>query len=244
MLLLDCGNTRLKWRHISPARVQQGIFDYHTDTLQAAPFWSLLQADDVIWAASVAKLEWREQLEQVAQQRQLRVPRFAISEVRQGGVINGYREPQKLGIDRWLAILAAWRECRTACIIIDAGSALTVDIVDHEGHHQGGHIVPGLALQQRSLLTQTAQVRFDADHRQSIAPGRDTQAAVLNGTLAMAIGYLRYLLHEAWHSSPTTPVIFITGGDAERLLPLLNVSANVRPHLVLDGLYHYAQEHP
>jgi len=244
MLLIDCGNSRLKWRLITTERVQHGVMDYHDDNLANAPFWSALSRDSVMWVASVANAALREQLSRMARERGLPMPRFAQSEVMQGGLHNGYRDTQKLGVDRWLAMLAAWRECRSACLVIDAGSAITVDLVDHEGKHGGGHIVPGLALQQRSLLQQTAQVRFQAQISHNVAPGRDTQTAVSNGTLAMAVGYLRYVLHEAWHSAATAPVIFITGGDAETLLPFMNVPVNVRAHLVLDGLYLFAQEHP
>lgn len=243
MLLLDCGNTRLKWRYLGAQSAHTGTFDYHHHDLASAEFWSYVKPDDAIWLASVANQIVCEQVQQITMHNAFSGPRFARSEAMQAGLLNGYDEPPKLGIDRWLAMLAAWHECRGACIVIDAGSALTVDFVDHEGKHLGGHIVPGIALQQRTLLQQTAQVKFNPQTPNSVAPGRNTQAAVCNGSLAMAVGYLRFLLLDAWESSAVVPAIFITGGDAGNLLPYLPTPLNLRPHLVLDGLTFYANEH-
>jgi type III pantothenate kinase len=242
MLLIDCGNTRLKWRHINALHTQMGVVDYHHEALAMAAFWSYLTKDETIWIASVANSSLLEQLQAIARQKQLPEIRLARSETMQMGLINGYREPNKLGVDRWLAMVAAWNECRTACMVIDAGSALTVDWIDADGKHAGGHIVPGLNLQQRTLLQQTARVKFMPQILDSVAPGRETQAAVCNGSLAMAVGYLRFLLNEVGQKSPIPPVFFLTGGDADVLSPWLHTPMHLRPHLVLDGLTLYANE--
>lgn len=245
MLLVDIGNSRLKWRLVRPEGVTTGVFSHQEQSLESAPCWAALMPAETVWLASVASVERLQALTAFLQeQRQVLVFR-ARAEPMQAGLHNGYRAYEQLGVDRWLAMLAAWRECRSRCLVIDAGTALTVDLISAQGQHEGGHIVPGLQMQQQSLLKSTAQVRFAAGPGAfQTGPGRDTGAAVRNGVQAMLIGYLRHLVQEAWASSADAPILFVTGGDAESLATALNLPANIRPHLVLDGLGLYAHEHP
>lgn len=243
MLLIDMGNTRMKWRRVSRAGVSEGSWSQFQGEWAKADCWSLLEPDEAVWIASVADANRKECLTRLGLQSTGKAPRFAIAEPMQSGVTNGYKDKARLGIDRWLAILAAWRECRQRCVVIDAGSALTVDLINERGEHEGGHIVPGLHMQMNVLLQATAQVRFDGRLARSLMPGRDTETAVTQGVMCMTTGYLRYLLQEAWQSGPEMPVVFLTGGDAEHLAPYVNLPVNVRKHLVLDGLGLYVQEH-
>lgn len=242
MLLVDCGNSRLKWRLGSGVAMQHGVVDYHSMPINDAPFWSLLSPHDSIWIASVAQSDVVTAIHANAQQRGLSTPHVARSQAVQMGLKSGYLEPQKLGVDRWLALLAAWQVCQRDCVVIDAGSALTVDRVNARGQHLGGHIVPGLTLLQDCLLNKTAQVKFSPQHSRSVQPGNTTQTAVSHGGLAMAVGYLRFVLQEAWTPCDVAPAIFLTGGDAALLIPFLPESTTVVPQLVLDGLFHYATD--
>lgn len=164
----------------------------------------------------------------------------ARSAARVAGVTSAYREPATLGVDRWLAILAARAKCSGLCVVIDCGTALTMDIVEAGGRHRGGYIVPGLALQWRALEG-TARIRLsgrdagvsDTDS----SPGRSTQEAVRHGSVAMVSGWL--VNDEAVRQAGSEQGLFVAGGDAGLLVPgLQKAGLEVRrePDLVLDGL--------
>lgn len=241
MLWLDVGNTRIKWQLDTGAGTLAGAAAHAGgDSLAAAPIWQELTAGTPIWVACVASPALRQRIEQLAMQANCPQVRWAVSGATLGGVQNSYAEPSRLGVDRWLAMLAAWQERAEAALVIDAGSAITVDWVDGTGRHRGGHIVPGLSLLEQALRRGTAGVRAAAIQAQSLAPGVSTDEAVNHGVLAMAAGYLRYVLTEAWPGSEQARIL-LCGGDGPLLEPYLPRPAVWRANLVLDGLRHYAR---
>ena len=94
----------------------------------------------------------------------------AKTQATQQGLVNSYPEPHKMGVDRWLAMLAVWREVHSAFVLIDAGSALTFDWVNDAGEHQGGHIIPGLSLMHKALKTNTDRIHFDTENIATASP--------------------------------------------------------------------------
>ena len=157
-------------------------------------------------------------------------PGYARSVRMLAGVVNGYREPERLGVDRWLALLTAWRELHGGAVVVSAGTALTVDILAADGQHNGGYIVPGLRLMRHALVSGTSGVRPAAETLPSLAPGRSTTEAVLHGCMAMAVALI-----ERARRDVATPVV-LSGGDAGALAPWLAGPVLQRPDLVLDGL--------
>ena len=155
---------------------------------------------------------------------------FVRSEASRNGLRNAYAEPQRLGVDRWLAMLALWTELRGACCIVSAGTALTVDLVDSSGQHLGGYIAPGLVTQQQAVLGAT---RFE--HRDTRAPyrnepGNDTESCVREAALAAALGLIEHSTRDF------DGLRVLVGGDADILRPHLNADWQTRPDLVLRGL--------
>lgn len=155
-----------------------------------------------------------------------------------GGVFCGYREPSRLGVDRWLAVLAVRERCPEAFVVVDAGTALTVDVVDERGHHLGGYIAPGLAMMADSLVANTWGVRTDGGTEPSMRPGVVTVEAVMHGCLASAVG-----LVEAVVVRQAVTALFLTGGDAEILRDNIQsqgrggrLRVSLDPQLVLAGL--------
>ncbi|MFA5496107.1 MAG: type III pantothenate kinase [Porticoccaceae bacterium] len=155
-----------------------------------------------------------------------------------GGLRCGYREPSRLGIDRWLALLAARDQCGGAFAVVDAGTALTVDVVDGRGRHLGGYIAPGLTMMADSLVANTWGVRTDEGAHASLAPGTFTAEAVMHGCLASAVG-----LVEAVVARQVVAALFLTGGDADILKANIlssqmqqRLRITVDRHLVLAGL--------
>jgi type III pantothenate kinase len=152
------------------------------------------------------------------------------------GLRNGYRDPMQLGTDRWLAMLAARRAKPGAVCVIDAGTALTVDLVEADGHHLGGFILPGPELMRRSLEQATGDIRQRVAARAAGAerqgPGRDTAGAIEGASLQAALG----LVDRARTMTATPAGLVVSGGAAPALLTGLPADAAHRPRLVLEGL--------
>jgi type III pantothenate kinase len=166
-----------------------------------------------------------------------------------GQVANQYQDPARLGVDRWLAMLAAYQRVQGPCIIIDGGTALTLDILDSEGLHQGGFILPGLSLMARSLEQNTAIKLSTRGQVPSIAPGHSTDQAVRNGILAAVIALIERLHREQSDLDSGGVRVVLTGGDAATISATLEHSvlhpgpvtgvgepAEIVKDLVLDGL--------
>jgi type III pantothenate kinase len=161
---------------------------------------------------------------------------FARSVPRLGGVVNGYANPQQLGVDRWLGIIAGYHEVGSVVHVIDCGSAITADLVDRGGVHRGGYISPGVAMMTQSLLHGTDRVRFASRSQiREATPGKDTSEAVAHGALLAACGFVSQACGR-FNEISGDAVVLLTGGDAELIQRTLGLRANLRPSLVLDGL--------
>lgn len=151
---------------------------------------------------------------------------------------NVYKIPEQLGIDRWLAMIAVWTETKKGFIVVDAGSALTLDVVDNSGQHLGGHIIPGLSMQKKSLTADTDKVLFESNSDASAYRlGHSTSEAVHNGCLSTLCSYIAEMYN--YHKGNDNLPLILTGGDADILSKALSVDNNVQKHLVLNGLYSY-----
>jgi type III pantothenate kinase len=161
LLALDAGNTRIKWgvaqgtRWVAAGAVATAEPAALAEALEAAPGAALAIASNVAGAALQGELHRLCRDHGVA----LRVIR---SEALQLGVANGYREPAQLGSDRWAALIAAHRAHRGHKLVVNAGTALTIDALTAEGRFLGGIIVPGPALMRASLDRGTAGLRTGA----------------------------------------------------------------------------------
>lgn len=239
ILELDVGNTRAKWRLLDAAgaRVDGGAIPRSALLGPAAAPWGV--RPQRVRVASVAGADHDERLAQRLRTDGADQVGFARSAPRAGRVSNGYREPARLGVDRWLAVVAAAERCRGAVLVVDAGSALTVDPVTADGRHLGGWIVPGLAMMRSALLERTAGIRFDpAGTGSGTAPGSGTREAVDHGTFIMSLDFIRGRLAWLRDAEPSARLL-VTGGDgmlyAEQLRES-GVEVEAVPELVLDGL--------
>ena len=161
---------------------------------------------------------------------------FASTSARLAGVRCGYGDPGQLGVDRWLAAVAAWQRVRDAVAVVSVGTAATVDLVDAAGQHQGGFIAPGLRLLTESLRQRTADVRPEPRAEPRLMPGSDTAGAVAAGTFVMLLAYVEATLAGITSRNASPVAVFLTGGDAPLLAPHLTMPAISEPALVLDGL--------
>ncbi|MDC0088883.1 type III pantothenate kinase [Porticoccaceae bacterium] len=232
ILQIDAGNTRIKWR------VRDGLKTVAegAQLTQSLRTEGLLKLPDVIslTAAQLSNVAGEDVTEclsrQLASQFEI-VLQVAVVSAKVGAVTCGYRSPEQLGVDRWMAVLAAFRQAGRALIVIDAGSAVTVDIVNHEGFHKGGYIVPGVKLMQKALWQGTERVKVDQltlEH--GLIAGVTTEEAVGRGATLMLSSLIERLADE--HRAE----LIITGGDGLLLQSQLSHRADYSADLVLDGL--------
>lgn len=236
ILEVDAGNTRVKWRVVDASGriVCRGVdAELRMGMLDACEDIELARARVCSVRGAVAN----ELLREVLEQEYALSPEFAVSSRELGGLVNGYRSPEKLGVDRWLAMLSARRRWPSDdLLIIDSGSATTLDIVSKAGLHQGGYIVPGLRLQLESLSRGTTLPGFTTPGCQPWLPGRDTEAAVRGGVARMLSAWI---MEEARTRFGGGAKVIVTGGDGAGLSEQLQVAGLLHDYvgdLVLDGL--------
>ncbi|MFU8765165.1 MAG: type III pantothenate kinase, partial [Haliea sp.] len=173
-LQFDVGNSSAKWRLMAGGElVTRGVYRRDDEDSRKR----LLACSDgvaSIWIASVASEEAEFQLAGMLQERWQIEPWFARSEARTGALVNSYQQPLRMGVDRWLAMLGAWHRHPGRLCVVDAGSALTIDLVAGSGRHEGGYIIPGPSLMERALLLDTDRVRFAEEAVYDLAPGTST----------------------------------------------------------------------
>jgi len=240
-LLIDSGNTRIKWACLedevvaSPgAFVHSGDADAAVDALLGA----VTVTPDSLVIANVAGAGFAAALEAGAMARWKLQPQFASTQRVAGRLRNAYADPGRLGVDRWLAMLAATAQSNEAFCIVDAGTAITIDVVATDGEHEGGYILPGLDLMRRALTGDTGDLaRFTLGEAAAAdaapVPGRTTAAAIGHGAVAAACALIDRCAHP---SSGDNRRVVVTGGDAGQIVPHLTVGFEHRPHLVLEGL--------
>ena len=236
-LFLDIGNTALKWRWRHGEAILQGGCAHHRDwTAQLAALAAAIPSvPQAIAVASVAGREADEYLRLALREAFGCTPQFYYSPSSDAGVRNAYLQPERLGVDRWLAMVEAWHRSG-ASIIIDCGSALTLDLVGADGVHAGGYIVPGLRMLENSLVSGTGSISLDHAGERAMDAGKFTVSCVQNGVLRMSVSFITDAVVALRNSVQDTCSIFITGGDANTLLPYLDFAVLFSPDLVLDGL--------
>ncbi|MGQ0528405.1 MAG: type III pantothenate kinase [Panacagrimonas sp.] len=231
MLLLDIGNTRLKWAQIDAGQLHPGGAVMHGGDPAAALAALDLAAPTAIRIANVTGADTERAVDQLCRSRWQQPARFAHAERECQGLRNGYAQAQRLGVDRWIAMLAAWTTQRSACVVVDAGTALTVDVIDAQGQHLGGLIAAGLHTSEKAVLGATRFPTRDTPLKNHAGLGLDTEACVRQGAMLSVLG----AIDRACARMPAAQRL-ITGGDAQTLLPFLGENWDLRPDLVLQGL--------
>ena len=161
---------------------------------------------------------------------------FAESSSNMFGIKNGYRDPRQMGVDRWMAILAATRLYQLPVCIFDCGTAITADVIDTHGVHRGGYIIPGLNLAATLLDAGTDQICVDATVEASEKPGTTTAECVMNGYFIAVRSFINSVMQDCKTNIDENTVFVVTGGSAEVLLRSLPDEVNYNADLVLLGL--------
>jgi len=235
-LLVDIGNTRSKWLLVNHGELlASGIMNGTDYDIIESDLEKFRVVVDAVFVSSVTGAKHNEEFTHWCTRYLSLSPVFASVKKHAAGLTVAYEEVFRLGVDRWLAMLAAWNHSHAACIVIDAGSAITVDYVDGRGCHQGGVIAPGVTLMREALFSKTSAVKLESvELPERWRPGIDTVGCVAGGLGAMICGFLQQVL--AWPESRSAKV-FLTGGDARLIsIQIPNIEAEQREHLVLEGL--------
>jgi type III pantothenate kinase len=233
-LLIDIGNTRLKWALGNNRDIITGtpLTNTNINRAKLIQLWHDIALPHQI-AVSCVGANWL--LDMVLSFANEQWPGVTItqtkSEVQAFGIYNAYHEPEKLGVDRWLGMIAGYNQYQKTLCIVGCGTAITVDVVDSSGRHLGGLIGSGLRLMKESLAKGTENLSLS----ETVYPfglATNTDAAVYNGTLLAACGLIEFVLK----NQPDTTQLLLTGGDAEVIAPHLSRLAIIDPNLVLRGL--------
>ena len=231
VLQLDVGNSAAKWRLVREGDVlARGVADLE-ETASIAKALPAQASPHAVWVSSVASATVNGQLQQALEKSLGMAPWFAETPARTGSLVNSYAEPSKMGVDRWLAMLGAQTRFPTqALLVVDVGSAMTIDLVAEDGRHEGGYIIPGPMLMERALLLDTDRVRFEEDIDYRLAPGRSTAEAVRHGIALAQVGAVLAV------PDLNQRILAMTGGGATVLSHLLGGSGQLVPDLVFEGL--------
>ena len=232
ILDVDVGNSRIKWRL---SENNSPVASGSQATSEVAAGEPLAVAESVavkqVRIACVAASGVLEVLCRQLNRQFAVVPKVAQVTESAASVVCAYEDPRSFGVDRWLALVAAYQQFNQALLVVDAGSAITMDLLSPEGLHLGGFIVPGLSLMCDSLRRDTSGVKVVCGETQGLLlPAKDTQQAVSRGCVLATVAVIEKLAGQY-------PVrILLTGGDAEVLVEALSLKSDHCPDLVLDGL--------
>lgn len=240
ILEIDIGNSRLKWRTLS-AGDSQLIDEGHSTELDQLLTEHKAKYPKFVRFCNVRDRELSEQLCAWSLSNwNLEAAEAKVSRECAGLRIN-YLDESRLGVDRWLAMLAALNfnnddGSDRATLIVDSGTAFTLDSISATGNHLGGYILPGLKLMRSSLVNNTGIRLAESANSDSIALGNSTEEAVLNGILA-TFSALIEKQYAALEKTGETPRVLFSGGDAGLLNDLVDLKeTEIVPNLVLDGL--------
>ena len=246
MLLLDVGNTSVKWG-VSNARTIEasGCFVHRGNKINelADQSWAELQTPAGVCVANVAGEQLQQQLSDWISDRWGIVPEFMVTTAQACGVSNAYAVPEDLGIDRWAALVGAHHHIDGNTCIADCGTAITLDLLEATGRHRGGMILPGIEMLQQMLLKNTAMKSDSWSLDVATLFSMRTDDAVNSGSLYMAVATIDRVIADMAGELGAQPQVVITGGDAGRIQTLLACSVRHDPELVLKGLAMLAGEH-
>ncbi len=246
-LAIDVGNTRLKWAQYEQARpgarvLAQGVeFLDHIDRLAEGPWRTLTPPSSMLGcvvADEAAKRQVQEQMElwDVA-------PSWVVASAKEAGLVNGYDHPNRLGSDRWVAMIGALhlmlkRGERRPLVVVMVGTAVTVEAIDASGRFLGGFILPGHGIMLRALESGTAGLSVPTGDVREF-PTNTSDALTSGGTYAIAGAVERMVQHVRQHSG-AEPLCLMTGGAGWKMAPSMSIQFELVDNLIFDGLLEIA----
>ncbi len=242
ILVVDVGNTRIKWAWLTSAGLSNQQSIVHRGAKPKMWRAALFDADrkpERVLISNIAGEAIGRVLARLTKKHFGVKAQFVHAERRHQELTNGYQDPALLGADRWLALIGAWTLARTALCVIDAGTAVTVDSIDAGGQHLGGLIAPGIHMMREALLTKTSDIAKAVELSQPSMAGvlaNNTIGAVSRGAVLALAGMADRVVDSIEQNAGRKPRIFITGGDAGMVAAMMRNRGEHIPDLVLQGL--------
>ena len=237
MLLIDAGNSRVKWTTVENGMWlhQNALGNTHASALSVA--FSGLPPPDRILVSNVAGENMAQLLSAACTAWHCPIE-FIVAQATQCGVRNSYAPPVQLGSDRWAALIAAWHQERASCLVVNCGTATTVDALSAEGEFLGGLILPGMDMMRSSLAAGAAQLAQTEGVWREFP--RNTADATFSGSIQATIGAI-HLQFEALAARGSVRCL-LSGGAADNVQSHLKLPVMRVDNLVLRGLQTIGQE--
>jgi type III pantothenate kinase len=236
VLLVDVGNTLIKYALLSNVHEEPKA----SDSLES--LFSFVDVQKNITHLYIASVRNQDMVDEISTMCAARNIAFVEKQTEKEafGIKNSYANVQKMGVDRWLAMICAAEKTKKAFFVMDVGTAITVDFVV-DGQHLGGWIVPGFNVMRDALVASTKKVFANDEIPTSFGVGTDTEECVATGCHAAVYGV--YLSAVDYISSKQTEFDIILGGGDKKVFAFLESAVNIRPaHLVVQGLARYARK--
>ena len=233
ILAIDAGNTRIKWGVFDGAKWNPCGALPTAEAERLREKWSSIDAPVSAIASNVAGPEVQRQIQLACEASGWPLTTIA-AQPSQLGVTSGYRDYKQLGSDRWAGLIAAHHAHRGHKLVVNAGTALTIDMLTADGRFEGGLIVPGPQLMRRSLDRGTAGLRLTEGDFDPVP--RSTPDAITTGAVQACAGAIARTAQAMGDRGSPPEVIVISGGAAAEILPHLPRHAVLEENLVLDGL--------
>lgn len=242
-LAIDVGNTRLKWaQYASPqpgaALLAHGAVFLETIDNLADTDWKGLAPPASMLGCVVAGEGVKRRVEEQLEIWDLE-PRWVVSGREACGVSNGYDHPNRLGVDRWVAMIGAWHRVLAQggprpVLVVMVGTAVTVDAVDASGQFLGGLILPGFGLMLRALEMGTAGLK--APTGEAVDFPTNTSDALMSGGADALAGAVERMHRKLRNRSGAEPALVMSGGAAVKLAPITDLPFETVDTLIFDGL--------
>ncbi len=243
-LAIDIGNTRLKWAQYARAAhgaallAQGAVFLETIDTLADCD-WSGLAPPACMLGCAVAGDAVRRRVEEQMEELWDVQPAWVVPSAREGGLLNGYDHPGRLGADRWVSLIGARARLLAAgaprpALVVMIGTAATVDAIDAEGRFIGGLILPGFGLMLKALEMGTAGLKVPTGDVVDFPT--NTSDALMSGGASAIAGAIERQYRKLLRHTGQEPALFMTGGATVKLAPITDLDFETVDSLIFDGL--------
>jgi type III pantothenate kinase len=242
-LAIDIGNSRLKWAlyaapHPGAALLRHGAVFLETIDALAESEWKGMPAPGSMLGCEVAGDAVRRRVEEQMELWDI-APRWVVPSRFEGGVHNGYEHPNRLGADRWVALVGARGRATVGgaprpAMVVMVGTAVTVDALDTEGHFLGGLILPGFGLMQRALEMGTAGLKVPTG--EVVDFPTNTSDALMSGGANAIAGALERQARRLQARTGQVPLLLMGGGAAVKLTPITDLPFETVDNLIFEGL--------
>ncbi len=239
VLLIDLGNSRMSWAFYSEGEIQtaKSCSTMAEILLEVDAQWRHISPMPV-YIANVAGSELQQVLLKWFETHWHATPVVLRSQHLAHGVTNAYQRPEELGVDRWLALIGARAMSWLPVCVVDCGSAVTIDVMDASGMHQGGIIIPGYEMMLSSLKRGTAIPEFQVSAGSLGLLGKSTAECIHAG----CVNSIAAIIDRVMQSGSRLQRLFITGGNAAMIIPQLKHPSMLAPDLVFRGMVQYVQD--